>query len=253
MKVFDAHMHLRVADVNGINEIIDFLIFHPEYEIVLILNSHEEYDAIKANYNKFLSVTSRINFAINLNPKDLFIINAMDFFQRVGKIPLVKVHPRLNNMKKSQMKLYMQLLRNMEFKTIIVDNFVYGSTVADFTVEFINCLASEYKDRNIVMAHSGGCDLLHDLMVTKDKKNIWYEISMTCTYLFYSSVQFDLIQLIKFHSKRVIFGSDFPDCNTEQALKRTEELMCRAELSKEQKEDILYNNAVNVYKPEGKL
>lgn len=248
MKIFDAHMHLRSADEKGVDEIINLLSAHKEWEILLILNSYQEYKVVRDHYEKFLAVKNQIRFAVILLPENFFIKEALKFLGREqGYKTVVKIHPRLSNMKYSQMDSYIECLRELDFNTVVVDNFVYGSTVADFTTDFINRLALEFKDKNIVMAHSGGCDLLHNLMVTKDKKNIWYEISMTCTYLYESSVRFDMIQLIKFHSKRVIFGSDFPDWKTEQALNVVEELMAVSELNQMQKEDILYNNAICVY------
>jgi predicted TIM-barrel fold metal-dependent hydrolase len=97
------------------------------------------------------------------------------------------------------------------------------------------------------MAHSGGIHLLQTMLYTRSVKNIFYDISFTCNYLYTTSVKQDMVHFLKYTANRVMFGSDYPDFTVHEAAKTVLELAGLAFLSEDQKERIFYQNAADMY------
>lgn len=252
-KIFDAHIHFnipeKIVDCDSLQVYDDLQNTLKQANVdncLLIINSDKErsvYAQIIQKGIKFPYYTaSCIDFknqnSISFYEKFLFAFGSKN----------IKIHPRLSNLSVSEITNIIWKLKNVEFENVIVDAFGYGHSIKNHIgIELAIEIASAYPDKKVIIAHSGGERLLECFLYTRDLSNIYYDISLTCTYLKGTHVEQDLIHMMKYNSSKIVFGSDYPDFTPEEALNSILDMCNMADLNEEQVQNILYNNALSIY------
>ena len=116
-------------------------------------------------------------------------------------------------------------------------------------VELVYELAIRNPMTKIVMAHAGGHRPLEALLVQKACSNVYLEISFSPLYYEKSSVEVDFrFMLHKCDSKKIIYGSDYPEKSMLESLEWLLNSSSMLKISIDDLENIFYKNAIEVYK-----
>lgn len=252
-KIIDSHIHLNIQMGYGIKYFIDLLESNYIDKAVLILNSEEHWREFEDNIESINKLRRRIHIGLILD------VHRTDDFQNHSKYLYdrgfnfsIKIHSRLSKLTSKDFDAIDRYLYTCPVKSIIVDAFYYGSNIENqIGMELSIHLARVFPDRKIIMAHFGGIKVLSAMLYTRDLKNIYYDISLTATYLKNTSVMIDLSHCIKYNVDRVMFGSDYPDCDLQDAIHQCKLLIDKLDVSLEEKDiylkNLFWNNANKVF------
>lgn len=246
--MIDAHAHLNLKTAAPWADFKERMIRDGVDGSVLILNTPEE-QQLALEQGQKLCEEGRVRFAACLDhrqPDPLAFVHTV----REKRIPLTigKLHPRVTDIRREEFSALVPLLERADFKTVIVDCFVYGHQIENHVgMELGIYLAQRFPEINFVLAHSGGCRLLETMLCTRTLSNIYYDYSLSCCYLWNTSIWQDMVQMLKFNSHRIMFGSDYPDFTPAQAKEKILLLAKQAELTPEQTERVLDKNAYALY------
>jgi len=213
--IYDSHIHFNMKAQNILSD------FENEvkslYGFILILNSKKEKDFfIKNLLSLFCSKFPNSVLVIDFELLDEKFIKML----QVSNIDFgIKIHPRLSNLNIHSFERVYESIKDKQFNFIIVDCFYYGSNLENhINLEIAIYMAKNFPDKNILLAHAGGHKILDFMLYTRELKNIYYDLSLTCNYLVNTSVQSDIENFVKYTSDRVFFGSDYPDFKVSSAL-----------------------------------
>lgn len=249
-RVYDAHIHIPTKYDDPYNRLKREIIESKIDGGLIILNNREEAAVFWDNYDDIFSgelgFVPDIAFILDLNNPDWQI----DFY-RLKERDIrfsVKIHPRLTGIVKNDFEQIADCISLIDFDTVIVDNWIYGPRIENHIgTELCVYLAEFFPDKKIVMAHSGGVRLLETMLVTRPVKNIYYDLAETCQYFNNTSVYMDVVHFLKYTKDRIMFGSDYPDFKINYSIKMMEKEMELAELLQEDKDAVMYANAIRIY------
>lgn len=252
MKVIDAHVHLDMNSKNPFEYIETALINNKFIGCVLILNTQEEKDCFIDNYSIFCKYKNSIHIAAAL---DIHHINeCIKFYNFLLDHNIdysVKLHSRMHNITKNDFNEVYENLKMLNFKSIIVDAFYYGSNLeTHIMLELGIYLAKKFPNIYIILAHFGGYKILETMLCTRELKNVFYDTSFTQNYLFETSVLSDIKCCIKFSSNRIMFGSDSPSFSFDEAYNISKQMIADANLDNEGINSFYYKTATKIYRLE---
>lgn len=250
-KTIDAHVHLNMKDIDPLSALNSNLESCHIEEAVLILNSKQEKQHFLDHFDAFTDNRRHwhIGVLVDLNsgPFETDLMNKLSAYS----IPFsIKVHSRISGLCLSDIPSLIKKIGEMPrlWENIIVDGFYYGSRLEhQIAMELAIALSRHYENKRIVYAHSGGIHILETLVHLRDRKNIYYDYSLSCNYLLHSSLMSDFVLFLKFNKQRIMFGSDYPDFSSKDAILATQTLCETASLSPEEQSAVFYGNAKNIY------
>ena len=100
-------------------------------------------------------------------------------------------------------------------------------------------MAEKYPEQTFIGAHFGGYSVWDKVGCLKDLPNVYFDTSSSLAFLDKRKAS-ELIHL--FGHERYFFGTDFPMWRPDEELKR----FLALDLTEEEREDILYNNAAKL-------
>jgi len=242
-KPIDAHMHFNHKADDPVSDLLMQISSCNLSGCVLILNTdidkmlyHRNQQAINDNYT-----TIWVSYLLDIMKNDI----QQD--EWIGA-SYIKIHPRLSRITTSDFCAYADALKSIPAQVVTIDCFTYGHELSHHvSMEMTIFLAERFPRVKFIIAHGGGVDLLKCILITKTLPNIYYDLSLTCNYLWDSSVRLDMVQMVKFHANRVLFGSDYPDFTPTQAIERINNLCDMADLAIHDRQLILRENALLLY------
>ncbi len=248
---FDSHVHYNLKADDPINDLRKYVLENRVNDLVLILNTREDYSQYKQMLRTKDDLIDRIRPVLGLNVSDCFYKEAIEMLENEKINYGLKIHPRLYRINKKDKDLYYTALETSGSNLVVIDDFLYGNDYdRNIGIEMICELASLYQEKTIVMAHSGGVDLLEHVMRSKKYHNIFYELSLTINYLIDSSLSKDIYWLIKYMHSRVVVGSDYPDFMIVDAYSNIRNIVTENGLPYEYIEEMMDINYRKIY---GKL
>lgn len=236
MEIYDAHVHIDLREEDRLYKYLE--------EICggnIIANSQEELNAILCHQNIF-STGKKLNLVVYWH--DEFAEQSERWKKELGIKKIgVKLHPRIQNYVAADIEWIIDGLERIDFDSIIIDAFDVGSRTENFiSLQLILKLAKAYPNKKMIVAHAGGYRCLEYLLVLKDFKNIFYDISFTVNYLKYSSVPLDIKNLLYTRRDKVLFGTDFPEYGLEETLNNFNRIVRDMEDKEEISQLVLYEN-----------
>lgn len=239
MEIYDAHMHVNLAVEDEFCRYLEKICGGN-----IIVNSQDELDVILRYPNVFYS-EKKMNLIVywfNGFQKQSEEWKEKLGIQKVG----VKLHPRMRGYVIEDIGWIVKELEKVKFDYIVIDAFDVGSKIDNFiSLQLIIELAKAYSNKKIIVAHAGGYRCLEYLMVLKNIKNVFYDISYTVNYLRYSSVAMDIQHLLYVRKEKVLFGTDFPEYDLEETLNNFISLVDKMEDKEEIKRLVLFENYKN--------
>jgi Tat protein secretion system quality control protein TatD with DNase activity len=234
MKIFDAHCHLP--------------------------DKNQLYDLDVKGRNIIFNTFAEYNAGIDLVKDNEFISLIFDFKFNFEKIKLIhdenlisalKIHNRILRLSDEDTSELIFALKKLDPKVpIIIDAFYYGPDLKyQASLAQIIIIAKEFTEIPIIVAHCGGHKVLEYFYHLRPLQNIYYDLSFSMVYLEDTSAFKDLVQLIRFtDKKKILFGTDFPFVKPSKQYEVFKKICRLAKLDSIDIENILYNNAINIFK-----
>ncbi len=230
MKIFDCHTHITNSF-----ESYDLDVSHKN----IIFNTIEEYK----NYRDVIKEEDFVSLIFD--PSNLDFIKDEINSKRVQAL---KIHSRFQKLSNDKYDSFFNKLREFEPTIpIIYDAFYYGDEY-EYRPRIERCieLIKMFPELPIIVAHSGGYEMIRYFMHLRQLKNVYYDLSLSLQFFYDSSLRLDLMKIIKFtDSKKIMFGSDYHYGSPKKQIKVLYEMMeMKTDL---EKEDIVYNNAMRLF------
>jgi predicted TIM-barrel fold metal-dependent hydrolase len=231
-KVFDCHLHIEDGLVN--------------YDLDLdganvIFNEVESWNRNKHLLQDNQSVSLILDYKNNFNS----VVNAV----KNNEINALKIHSRKQGIGPKEWGALMDALDSINNTKIpiIYDAFYVGKPL-EFqpSLELAEALAK--RGNPIIIAHSGGYEILRYFLHLRNYDNVNFDLSVTPVYLKTSSVFLDFNHMIK-HSdpNKIMFGSDYPLIKPKLAYDIILEVLNNNQYTLEQIENVMYWNAKNLF------
>ncbi len=248
-QVFDAHMHFNMKADDPVGDFEGHFANNGLTNAVLILNTEKEIALFEKNRKRLSDrLGARLVIAGILDTGEDSGRRRYDLWKEWDYRTCVKVHPRVSGLTRQD---FPQLTKNIEEtdeKTVIIDCFEYGHHIENHVgIELGIHLAQRFPERRIILAHAGGHRALECMLYTRTLKNVYYDLALSCSYLYGTSAWLDLAHLVKYNPARVMFGSDYPDVSQETAIEKCVELCIKAGLDEKMRRMIFSENAQMIY------
>lgn len=208
----------------------------------IVFNFVDQYKRQVKQVPKEDSITLVFDYKNNLD----FVLNEA----KAKKIRALKIHSRDQKIRRDD---YPELIQKLSLAPaelpVIVDAFSYGPEL-EFqpSLEGIIQMARKFAERKIIVAHSGGYEVLKYFFHLRPLDNIYYDLSFSLQYLEDSSVFLDLQKLIRFTDKtKILFGSDFPYASPQKQASLLEKTGSEMGLTKEEKAAVFFETAKKLY------
>ena len=249
-RIIDAHLHVNTKDSKPLRSLISEMDEAQIEHAVLIVNSLDEMSAIKEEIELFEDNCNRFHIVAGLNIHSKEPFRIINFFHEYGYMPDIKIHPRLHGYTIDDTETLCSFIEKNCFETrnILVDAAFMGDQIDNHIgIPLSISLAKNLKNKNIIIAHTGSTKMLECQMLTRWIPNIFYDLSLSSSYLINTSVRFDMINLIRYTNNRIMYGSDYPSINMKTAIENFRTLCKEANVSNTQIESMFYYNAEKLY------
>ena len=245
--MIDGHIHFPVNSANPYKDFCAELLRGGVYQFLLILNTQKEkeifinhIDELKNNYD--------FGIAIGLDIHNSCCIDEYNIFRAKGCSCSVKLHPRIAKITKQDFTLVYKIVSQLDCKAIIVDDWLFGPQIENHIgTELAIFLAKKLPHKRIVIAHSGGIRILETMMLTRNVDNIFYDLALTCKYFDDTSLSIDIEHFIRYTSKRIVFGSDYPDFSISESYQALRKHCERAKVALDDIEHIFNELGKDLY------
>jgi predicted TIM-barrel fold metal-dependent hydrolase len=257
LRIFDAHAHLYLdggislskhkSDADSILSEMDEV--GVEKALIISIAPHMDQDRIFKEVNRH---PGRLYFVGSVDPWSSNSIGMIEYSVKKLGAKAIKLHPRLQGFGYENLDLIMPIADycGKIGVPLILCSFCGGKSLFNSRpVELIFELARRNPSTIIVMAHAGGHRPLEALLVQKACPNVYLEISFSPLYFAKSSVETDFhFMLHKCDSKKIVYGSDYPEKSMSESVEWLLKSPSVMQLSSEDLENILFRNAVDIYK-----
>ena len=162
----------------------------------------------------------------------------------------IKLHPKLQKFSLSDKKVvefFKELDSKLQFQVPVLIDCWFSDSDSDQSVEqTINFFVSnDFKNLIFILAHSGGFKY-NKIMPLANKENLFIELSYVLnTFKKHNkeALIHDFMQKLKeVDPSKIVFGSDFPECNISETVKLVEGLLDNYGFTPENKSKIFSGN-----------
>ena len=247
-EIIDAHLHLDLKETLPLQALLQKMDEGNIEKSVIILNLPEERDAFFKEIEVYNQNKVRFFILSGINAHDKSSLNDYEKLINHGCNPGIKIHPRLFDLSLQHLPWYIDFCEKYPRMPIMIDTLYYGEQIErHIGTEFGVYIARHFKDRKIIMAHSGSLDFLKCMMATRYMNHVYYDYSFIQSFFKNTSLRIDMIDFLRRTSFRIMYGSDFPSFKLPDSMNDFENLINEAGLNENQINDVLYNNALEVY------
>lgn len=162
------------------------------------------------------------------------------------KYKFIKIHPRMLKRNLSDEKFYTKVFKelNKTNLTILWCTFDgWENKASDINqLDFISKLINLTKKNKIILMHGGGPNIIKYYEKFRFIKRVYLDLSYTLPHYYESSVEKDIIFLMKRFDQRLLVGTDFPTISLEKHYKILNKIIKKSKLNNLKKKNILYKN-----------
>ena len=197
-------------------------------------------EQFKENCKKFRNL---LPVALIRNTKDL---NSEFNHIKKLKYKFIKIHPRILKTELKNQSFYIQVFKKIK-KTklnVLWCTFDGWKNKASETnqLEFLSKLINLIPQNKIILMHGGGPNLLKFYEKFRFLNNVFLDLSYTLVQYQRTTLEKDIIFLMKKFDKRIIVGCDYPTFNLNTYLPILKRLLKISKINKNKKKNILKNN-----------
>ena len=248
LHIIDAHLHLDLKEQVPLSSLLAKMDEEDIEKCVLILNMPAESKAFLKEFQLYNQNKDRFIVLSGINVHDESSVNEFEQLIDLGCTPGIKIHPRLFELTMDDIPWYIDFGEKYLRLPIMIDSLFYGEMIEHHIgVEYGVHLARHFKERKIIMAHSGSLDFLKCMMATRYLNNVYYDYSFIQSFFKNTSLRLDMVDFLRRTSFRIMYGSDFPSFKFSDCKNDFCSLIKEAGLNEKQTRDVLHNNALEVY------
>lgn len=268
MKIFDFNVHLPFIKDEDVNKIIDndmhldakgivngFKAHQPQLSLLeganfLLFNLDlfsESIEAFKLVASRILDYTA-ITALVDFRRHDL-----LEYLEKV-KIQGAKaimVNSYLQQISEQDFLNVYQALKFAEKNDLIIciDGSYGTSKMYQYDNMKLACFAADLVSGvPIVIIHSGGLRVKEAMLLAFDKPNVFLDTSFSLPFYLNSSLEQDYaFAYKKIGTNRVLYGSDIPYLNSENAVNIHSHFFKKYKFSDSDIENIMFKNALNLF------
>ena len=247
-KIIDFHTHLNHFKFkNAYDALKDISIKTKKHGVELSLVLHLDIQPWSIDeLGELINEFDNVKILLDMNPNKSNLIKRFEKYITKYNFWGLKLHPRLNNFNLLNEKvLKLVNVAGRLNKPVIVDCFPDGnSLINNFNPSDYGILSNHCKNTNIIASHMGGHFVIDMMLIAKRCQNLYLNLAYTLLYYRGSSVVQDLIYCINsIKSKKIFYGSDYPDREFLETINFTKKEFKKFKLKKTYQENIFYNNA----------
>jgi len=266
--VFDFNIHLPYVEHEDVNVVIENDMTLDDEGLLKGLDKHR---------NKFTTLTGGNILLFNTN---LFSGVPVTFMDKARKDLSKLVFTALIDFRREDIEDYLDHAATSGVKAVMVNSYLQKIEENDFdkvvqvyqyaaSKGLILCIDGSYGTSKmytydniklacrvadavnsvpIVIVHSGGLRVMNAMLLAAEKSNVWLDTSFSLPYYIGSSLEQDYAFTYKrIGTDRVIFGSDVPYLNSEEAVKIHMAFFEKYHFSSEDIDKIMYQNASRLF------
>jgi predicted TIM-barrel fold metal-dependent hydrolase len=162
------------------------------------------------------------------------------------KYKFIKIHPRIIKKPLNNLKFYTKVFKevNKTNLTILWCTFdSWENRASDINqLDFISKLINLTKKNKIILMHGGGPNIIKYYEKFRFIKRVYLDLSYTLPHYYESSLEKDIIFLMKKFDQRLLVGSDFPTISLENHSKILNKIIKKSKINNLKKKNILYKN-----------
>jgi predicted TIM-barrel fold metal-dependent hydrolase len=265
MKIFDFNIHLPNIKHTDVNVVIHQDMNLKVDDIFMAMELH----------NPFIKKSEGANFL--LFNTDLFNLDTVNRFENSTQLDLKNnTLTALINFRRKDLYQYLEYVKAAGVKFLMVNSYLQKISETDFidvykVFKFAEenkmgiCIDGSYgtskmyqydnlklacyiadliTNTPIVIIHSGGLRIMESMLLAADKKNVWLDTSFSLPFYINSSLEQDYAFCYKkLDAKRIVYGSDYPYENSEEAVKIHLDFFHKYKFSSTDIEGVFYNNS----------
>ncbi|WP_291726765.1 amidohydrolase family protein [Bernardetia sp.] len=267
MQIFDFNIHLPFIEHEDVNVVIDQDLNLNVEGISKGLQKHQETinKAVGANFLLFNTnlfdedVTPFFQKANQLFDKTSFTalvdfrrFDAFEYIEKVVKAgaKAIMFNSYLQKISEADFVEVGKICQFAQEKGLIIciDGSYGTSKMYAYDNLKLACFVADLVEKTpIVIVHSGGYRIIESMLLAADKKNVWLDTSFSLPYYIGSSLEQDFAFVYKKMINRVVFGTDHPYHNFDEAIKVHKDFFEKHNFTSEQQEQIFYQNALQLF------
>jgi predicted TIM-barrel fold metal-dependent hydrolase len=241
--MIDSCIHFKKNNLNFISKISEKLSSYKINSALAIYDfekSQKNRKIFQANCKKFKNlIPVALLRKTNDIRKEIYNIEKL-------KYKFIKIHPRIIKKPLNDVKFYTKVFKeiNKTNLTILWCTFDGWEKKASEVnqLDFISGLINLTKKNKIILMHGGGPNIIKYYEKFRFLDRVYLDLSYTISHYNETSVQNDIIFLMKKFDQRLLVGSDFPTIKLEKHLKILNKIIRKAKLSSQKKRNILHAN-----------
>lgn len=239
--LYDSHLHLNKSNLNNSS----FVTYKSQLlGGNLIVNDLNEFDYYLKEINNNFCLTCILDFHKSENIEILLerIVNK--------QVKAIKLHPRVQCIAEDD---YINVSNALEIIPdnipVIYDAWYFGSNMKiQPNLSLIIDIIKQFENKIFILAHMGGYKLIEYFTHTRNLQNVKYDLSLTPSYFYGTSIFLDLIHFVKWTDPaRLMYGTDYPSVDTLKHYEYVEEIFTRAQLTNNDIDHILRTTFTNTF------
>jgi len=186
----------------------------------------------------------------NLEPVALIRSNAniKSEFKNIVRLKykFVKIHPRILKIRLENIKFYVKVFQEIKKTKLKVlwctfDGWEKKANEKN-QLELLSKLINIIPKNKIILMHGGGPNLLKYYEKFRFLQNVFIDLSYTLIQYKNTSLEKDIIFLMKKFDKRLTVGCDYPTFNLSKYLIILKRIIIKSKINKNKIDNILHNN-----------
>jgi predicted TIM-barrel fold metal-dependent hydrolase len=241
--MIDSCIHFKKNNLRFISKISEKLSSHKinfAFAIYDFEKSQKNRKIFQFNCKKFKNLipVALLRNVNNVN-KEIKNIVALEY-------KFIKIHPRILKKPLNDRKFYIKVFQELNKTNLTIlwctfDGWEKKANDID-QLNFLSTLINLTKKNKIILMHGGGPNIIKYYEKFRFLKRVYLDLSYTLTHYYETSVELDIIFLMKKFDQRLIIGSDFPTISLKRHLKILNKTIKKAKLSNLKIKNILQNN-----------
>jgi len=241
--MIDSCIHFKKNNLTFINKISKKLssykinIALAIYDFEKSLKSRKVFQANCAKFKNLIPV-ALLRRTNNIKKEINHIVNL--------KYKFIKIHPRILKKPLNNEKFYTKVFKKINNTNLTIlwctfDGWEKKANDID-QLHFISKLINLTKKNKIILMHGGGPNIIKYYEKFRFLERVYLDLSYTLSHYHETSVEKDIIFLMKKFDKRLLIGSDFPTISLGRHYNILDKIIKKSKLKEFQIKNILHKN-----------
>lgn len=247
--MFDSNTRINSKDYQSSlkklsNELFKFKV---DKALCILCSKSKKFDV--KNFLKNTNQYKNIFPVIELRKKDCNF-KRLEYLKKIG-VRSVKIHPRHLCLDFRRKKFYKSLFKILsKFKFLVLwctlDSWPNYHSSSEDQINLISEILNQNQKISILLMHGGGTNLLKYYEKFRFRKNLYLDLSYTINKFKDTTVNKDIVYLLKNFDKRIIIGTDYPDISFKEHYLNLKLFLKKNRIPLKKSKNFLNLNLINI-------